>query len=80
MDYDRMYDDAITQEKQAMKFVSLMILIISAAFFFAGLTLNQPVLGFEANTVKNILVITSIIVMIGGIIPLAMAKKEKIGY
>ena len=80
MDYDRMYADAISEENRAMGLVSLIVLIVTIMFFMAGILIQEPMFGIELQTMKNFLVITSIVIAIGGIAPAIFVKKQRIEF
>ena len=80
MNYNRIYDDALTQEHNAMKMISLLAVIISVMFFLSSILLTEPLFGMELQLLKDIFMITAVVVLIGGILPRILWKKQTLSY
>jgi hypothetical protein len=78
MNYDDMYDNAVSTEKRALGFGTLILLVFATLMFFAGLFVNKPYLGIETQLLKNTLVVGAVIIaLVATLIPLLSKPSRK---
>jgi uncharacterized membrane protein YvlD (DUF360 family) len=78
MNYDDMYDNAVTAEKKALSFGMLIFLVMASLMFFAGLLIKEPYFGIEVQLLKNTLVTGSVILaLVASLIPILNRPSKK---
>jgi magnesium-transporting ATPase (P-type) len=78
MNYDDMYDNAVSTEKRALGFGTLIFLVIATLMFFAGIFVKEPYFGIEVQILKNLLVTGSVLLaLVGSLIPILTNPSRK---